>query len=77
MKKASSVVIFLLSLTSLMLSGRLFFHYKFLADSYNMSLIKLVGGDIWLLMELVNLGILCIISIVALFKCIVAFKEKQ
>lgn len=76
MKKVGSVAIFLLSLTSLILSGRLFFHYKFLADSYNMSFIKLIGGDIWMLMELVNLGILVIISIVALFKCIAALMEK-
>lgn len=75
MKKISAVSIFLLGLTSLILSGRLFFHYKFLADSYNISFIKLLGGDIWMLMELINLGILVIISILTLFKCISVFRE--
>lgn len=76
MKKISAVSIFLLSLTSLILSGRLFFHYKFLADSYNIHFIKLLGGDIWMLMELVNLGILAIISILTLFKCRSVFREE-
>lgn len=77
MNKISSVVIFLLTLTSLILSGRLFFHYRFLADSYNIHFIKLLGGDIWMLLELVNLGILAIISIVALFKCIFVFRDAK
>ncbi|MEW9080000.1 hypothetical protein [Terrisporobacter glycolicus] len=75
MKKISAVSIFLLSLTSLILSGRLFFHYKFLADSYNIPFIRLLGGDIWMLVELVNLGILAIISIMTLFKCISVFRK--
>lgn len=76
-KKISAITIFLLSLTSLIISSRLFFHYKFLADSYDISIIKLMGGDIWVLMELMNLCIVSIIFIIALVKCIAVLKNKK
>ena len=75
-RKLGAVTMVLLSLTSLIVSGRLFFHYKFIAESYSISLMKLIGGEIWLLMELVNLCILGIIFMTLLYKCIIVLKEK-
>lgn len=65
MRKLVSWVIFISSLVSLLISMRLFLNLGVFVDEYNLSPDIVYGGDFWLYMSWLRIGLLLIISIVS------------
>lgn len=63
--------IFILSLFCLLISLKLFWNMGVYVDEFNTSPDVVLGGDLWLIMDWVRLGVsalICVISGVNLFK---------
>lgn len=70
-KRNVSIIVFLLSLFSLLISLKLFWNLGIFVDEYNLSADIVNGGDFWLTMDwlrLVFLLLLCIVSGMSIFK---------
>ncbi|WP_160693494.1 hypothetical protein [Clostridium sp. C2-6-12] len=70
-KKKFSIIIFLLSFVSLIISLKLFLNSAIFADEYNTSPAIINGGEFWLTMDwlrLLFLLLLCILSVITIFK---------
>lgn len=65
MRKLVSWVIFISSLVSLLISMRLFLNLGVFVDEYNLSPDIVYGGDFWLYMSWLRIGLLLIITIVS------------
>jgi len=70
-KRKLSVVVFILSLFSLLISLKLFWNLAIFADEYNSSPAIVNGGEFWLAMDwlrLLLLLLLCVVSGISIFK---------
>lgn len=70
-KRFLSILLFLLSLISFIISLKLFWNMGIFVDEYNLSPDIVTGGGFWLLMDwlrLLLLFFLCVISGVNIFK---------
>ncbi len=69
-KKGLNIVIFVLSLISLVISLKLFWNLGVYADEYGSSPVLVCGGWFWLCMDWVRLGLLLVLCIISGFKLI-------
>lgn len=70
-KRKLSIIVFILSFFSLLISFKLFWNLAIFADEYNSSPSIVNGGEFWLTMDwlrLLLLLLLCVISGISLFK---------
>lgn len=70
-KKKFSIIVFVLSFLSFIISLKLFWNSAIFADEYNTSPSIINGGEFWLTMDwlrLLFLLLLCIISGITIFK---------
>lgn len=71
MKRKLSILIFVLSFVSLLISVKLFWNLGIFVDEYNLSPDIVNGGEFWSSMDLVRLlllFLLCILSGINIFK---------
>ncbi|MFJ7825653.1 hypothetical protein [Psychrobacillus sp. NPDC096623] len=69
-KRKLSIVLFLLSLSSLLISVRLFWNLSIFVDEYGLSTDIVNGGGFWLSMDwlrLLLLLLLCVVSGISIF----------
>lgn len=64
-KKIINLIIFILSLMSLFISLKLFWNIGILVDEFNSTPALICGGDFWLGMDWLRLGLLFIICILS------------
>lgn len=69
-KRGINLVIFILSLISLVISMKLFWNMGVYADEYGSSPSLVCGGWFWLYMDWIRLGLLLILCIISGFKLI-------
>jgi hypothetical protein len=70
-KRKLSIIVFIFSVLSLLISIKLFWNLAIFADEYNSSPSIVVGGEFWLIMDwlrLLLLLLLCVISGISIFK---------
>lgn len=63
--KLINILIFVLSAICLIISVKLFYNMAFFADEFNTSPAVVTGGEFWLLMDWVRLGLsacICLLS---------------
>lgn len=65
MKRIVDLVIFVLSISALIISLKLFWNMGIYVDEYNTSPSIVCGGDFWLYMDWLRLALLSIISIIS------------
>lgn len=64
-KKIGSSMLFVFSVVALAISLRLFWNMGIYVDQYNTNLSTVCGGDFWLYMEWLRLGLLGIITLIS------------
>ena len=69
-KGGVNIVIFVLSLISLVISLNLFWNLGVYADEYGSSPVLVSGGEFWLSMDWLRLGLLLVLCIISGFKLI-------
>ncbi len=69
-KRGLNIVIFVLSLMSLVISLKLFWNMGVYADEYGSSPVLVCGGWFWLCMDWIRLGLLLVLCIISGFKLI-------
>lgn len=70
-RRRVNISVFVLSFISLIISMKLFWNLGIYADEFNTSPDIVLGGDLWLYMDWLRLGLLtivCLISGINLFK---------
>lgn len=72
--KVSSIVVFISSLTTLIISMKLFWNMAIYVDEANTSPSVVLGGEFWLYMEWLKLGLLLVICIISGIQLIRGFK---
>ena len=74
MKRMLMTVLFIMSLTSLIISLKLFWNMGVFVDEYNLNPAVVNGGDFWLTMDWVRLLLLFVLSMITGFG---AFKKES
>ena len=69
-KRELSIVIFVLSLSSLVISLKLFWNMGVYADDYGSSPVLISGGWFWLYMDWIRLGLLLVLCVISGLKLI-------
>lgn len=64
-KKIGNFIVFVLSITALIISLKLFWNMGIYVDEYNTSPSIICGGDFWLYMDWLRLASLSIVSIIS------------
>jgi len=75
-KRVLSILVFILSFVSLMISLKLFWNLGIFVDDYNLSLNIVSGGDFWLLMDWLRLLLLFLLCVVSGMKIIISYKKR-
>lgn len=65
MKKNLSIIVFLLSFVSLVISIKLFWNSGIFVDEYNLSTSIVNGGDFWVMMDWLRLILLFLLSVIS------------
>lgn len=73
-KGGLNIVIFVLSLFSLVISLRLFWNKAIYADEYNASPVLMSGGTFWLYMDWMRLALLFVICVISGLKLLKSSK---
>ncbi len=73
-KRKLSIIVFICSFISLLISVKLFINLGFFVDEYSLSPSIVDGGDFWLYMDWLRLLLLLLLSIVSGFSI---FSAKQ
>jgi len=73
-KKGLNIVIFVLSLLSLVISLKLFWNLGVYVDEYGSSPVLVCGGWFWLCMDWIRLGLLLVLCIISGYKLIMRVK---
>lgn len=76
MKRAVSILIFILSFSSLLISIKLFWNMGIFVDHYNLTPSIVMGGDFWLCMDWFRLELLILLTIVSGISIFVQSKNK-
>lgn len=64
-KKIMSILVFIFSVVSLLISLRLFWNMGVFVDEYNLSPAIVNGGEFWLLMDWLRLLLLFLLSLIS------------
>lgn len=64
-RRIISMLVFSLSLLSLLISMKLFWNMGIFVDEYGLSPDIVNGGDFWLLMDWLRLGLLFLVSVIS------------
>ena len=64
-RKIGSGILFIFSLVALVISLKLFWNMGIYVDEYNTNPSTILGGDFWLYMEWLTLGLLGMITIIS------------
>lgn len=69
-KRGVNIVIFALSLISLVISLKLFWNLAVYVDDYGASPVLVTGGSFWLFMDWIRQGLLLVLCVISGFKLI-------
>lgn len=75
--KISAVIVFIFSLITLLVSMKLFWNMAIFVDEFNTSPSVVLGGDFWLYMEWLKLGLLLVICILSGFQLIRVYRSNK
>lgn len=64
-KKTMSILVFIFSVVSLLISLKLFWNMGVFVDEYNLSPAIVNGGEFWLLMDWLRLLLLLLLSLIS------------
>jgi hypothetical protein len=64
-KKTMSILVFIFSAVSLLISLKLFWNMGVFVDEYNLSPAIVNGGEVWLLMDWLRLLLLFLLSLIS------------
>jgi len=69
-KRGLNIVIFVLSLSSLVISLKLFWNLAVYVDDYGADPVLVTGGSFWLYMDWIRLGLLLVLCVISGLKLI-------
>lgn len=64
-KKFGMLIIFIFSTVALLISLKLFYNMGIFVDEFNTSPDVVNGGDFWLMMDWLRLGLLAVVSLIS------------
>lgn len=77
MKKLTIIIIFIFSSIALLISIKLFWNIAIFVDKFNTSPSIVLGGDFWLYMEWLKIGLLLTITVLSAFHLFNLYKSNK